>query len=515
MNSTPSVRSLPSALKNKVPDLSLPKYDLNDVKIGVVHIGCGQFHRAHQALYFDDLLNSGDLSWGISAVSWNSGVVRDNLKHQDNLYTVHTNNLSKKPRVVGAIREILVAPENPEAVLARMASPDTKLITLTIGQKGYYCNMSDNTLLLDKPEVRNDFANPTQPQTAMGYLVEAFARRKLAGLPGVTVLPCDNIPGNGVLTEKVVRELAQARDPALAAWIDSNVTFPNTVVDRITPEFRETHRQFLIENHRIDSRAPIFTEDFQQWVIEDKFVPGTKPPLDQFGARFVEDAKPYELLKLRLLNGTHMAIAYTGMMAGHAKVAELMANPGFASFVIKFLDEVAETIPAIPGFNIASYKRSVFERLTSMDDDVERLGRDGSVKLQGRILPSLKDALDQGTPIEAMAYAVAGWMRYVAGHSDSGQDHLVKDPNADRLRGIARAYRQNPAGLLGEQAIFGHDLPQNNHFNKTVGRILGDIYEKGMYQVMAAIDDGNKVINPISQFPIPPRREPQPQVLYG
>ena len=322
-----------AALGGLPAEVRRPAYAPGDVGCGVVHLGIGAFHRAHQAVYLDDLIAAGAGNWRIIGVSLRSADVRDQLAPQDNLFTlVEREGVDERLRIIGSVASVLVAPENPAAVIAAIAAPDTHIISLTVTEKGYCHDPASGTLLTGHPDIVHDLAHPQTPRSAIGYLAAGLDQRRSNNGGPVTIVSCDNLPHNGAVLKAVLSEFARLRDPALAQWIDANVRFPATMVDRIVPATTPADRERLQSRLGVEDRAMVKAEPFTQWVIEDDFA-GPRPPFEQAGAQMVADVRPFELAKLRMLNGAHSTIAYMGLAAGYVTVDQAIADPAIAAVI--------------------------------------------------------------------------------------------------------------------------------------------------------------------------------------
>lgn len=364
------------------PDVERPRYDRDDVQVGVVHLGVGAFHRAHQAVVFDDRLAAGERDWAICGASLKSPAIRDALLPQDGLYTLCVRDFRREHlRVVGSLRELLVAHKSRQALLTRLADPRVRIISLTITEKGYCHDPATCDLARSHPTIAYDLANPHAPQSAPGVLVEALYRRRVIGAAPFTVLSCDNLPSNGATTKRVVTQLAAMRDLDLAKWIDDSVTFPSTMVDRIVPATTDDDRADVAAGLGVVDAWPVVAEPFFQWVVEDCFCAG-RPRLEDSGATLVADVAPFELAKLRLLNGTHSALAYLGYLAGFETLSEVMAEPAFARFARDLMDEeVAPTLAAHGLGDLESYKFQLMERFRNPGHKGAAIGGEDSASL--------------------------------------------------------------------------------------------------------------------------------------
>jgi fructuronate reductase len=439
----------------------------------IVHLGLGAFARAHLALYVEDAAS--DDPWDIIGVSLQRPDQRDRLAPQDWLYTA----LERGPdgsaaRIVGVLTRVLVAPENPEAVLDALADPATAIVSLTITEKGYCHDPASGRLNFSHPGILHDLATPEAPRTAIGFLAEGLRRRHLAGLPPFTVLSCDNLPANGRLLAGLVGELAAARDPALAGWITREGAFPCSMVDRIVPAPVPEDAAEAEAVTGLADAAPVAHEPFRQWVIEDRFVGGLRPRWERAGAIVTPDVEPFELMKLRLLNGAHSALAYLGSLAGRQTIAEAMADPALAGFLTRFWQEVLPTVPPPPGIDLPDYTRSLAARFRNpaIRHRTWQIAMDGSQKLPQRLLGPVRARRALGLPVPCLALAIAAWARYLGGVDEAGAAIDIRDPLATSLRACLEGAGDDPAAriraLLGEAAVFGTDLPLDEGFTGTV-----------------------------------------------
>lgn len=470
-------------------DTAIPAYDRHGAGIGIVHLGVGAFHRAHQAEYTDDALAKSGGNWAILGVSLRNPDVRDSLASQDCLYTVLARGRDgDRARVIGALAEIVFAPDDPALLLSRMADPAVRIVTLTVTEKGYCHDPSTGRLREDDADIASDLANPDRPVTAIGYLVSALAMRKAAGVAPFTVLCCDNLPQNGKVVRGIVLAFAGLRDKALAAWIAKAVPFPCSMVDRIVPATTEADRAAVAALIGVSDHAAVIAEPFRQWVIEDNFACG-RPAWEQVGAEMVADVAPYEEMKLRLLNGSHSMLAYLGYLAGFDYVSEAIDQPSFRRLIIDFMDEeVSPTLDLPPGVDLAAYKSALVERFANpaLQHRTWQIAMDGSQKLPQRFLNTIRDRLDAGAPINRLALGVAAWMRYAAGTDEKGREIDVRDPLADRLRHAGG----DPAGLvdamLGVTEVFAEDLPYSSIFRTAVTEAMTSLMARGAKRTVEA-----------------------------
>ncbi len=450
-----------------------PTYDRSRITEGIVHIGVGGFHRAHQAVYLDDLMQRGQgRDWGICGVGLlpQDSKMRDALVPQDGLYTVMTRDAGgDEARVIGSLTRFLLAPDAPDVALAALAAPGTRLVTLTITEGGYAVD------------------DPARPPVAFDYLTQALARRRAEGTAPFTVLSCDNVQGNGGAARQALLTYAGRRDPALADWIAMHVTFPSCMVDRITPQTTDADRERVRREFGINDAWPVVCEPFRQWVIEDDFCDG-RPPLEDVGAQMVADVHPYELMKLRLLNGGHVAMGYLGALAGYTLIPDVAADPLFASLLQRLWDdEVTPLLAPVPGVDLADYKRTLLVRFANprIADQVARICLDGSAKMPRFLLPSVREQLARGAVPRLLTLAVAGWFRYLQGTDDQGKAITVEDPEAATLQERARAGGDDPRPLLSLRALFG-DLGDSPDFVAHLGADLRMLGREGVRATLAA-----------------------------
>jgi mannitol 2-dehydrogenase len=452
-----------------------PAYDRSDVKAGIVHIGVGGFHRAHQAVYVDDLLNDGVAGdWGICGVGLlpPDRKMRDALSAQDHLYTVLTraSDGTMTARVIGSLVGYLYAPDAPDDVLAVMTRPETRIVSLTVTEGGYD---------IDTREARADAASD-RPSTVFDYVVEALSRRRASGVPPFTVMSCDNLPSNGDVARAAFSGFAERRDPGLGTWIRHNVHFPNSMVDRITPVTTGDDIALLRDEFGVEDAWPVVCEPFRQWVLEDSFGLG-RPPFDRAGVQLTGDVEPYELMKLRLLNGTHQALAYPGILCGYAWAHEATADPAIAGFLRGYMDEARLTLTAPAGADLVEYSRSVLDRFASpyVRDTVARLAAFSSDRLPKFVLPVIRASLAAGRPCPHAIAIIACWARYLEGTDEGGRPLEIEDGLRDQLvKGAARQH-QDPLALLAVTQIFG-GLGQQPEFRETYRRTLEALKAHGV-----------------------------------
>ena len=465
------------------PGVRLP-YDRSRITPGIVHLGIGAFCRAHLAVYVDDILPS-DPSWGIIGASLKRPDTRNALAPQDFLYTLALRSGSgTATRVIGSLLDVLDATTQRDELLAAMVDPRIRIVSLTITEKGYCHDPATGQLDPNHPEIRHDLAHPDTPVSAPGLIVRALELRHAAGISPFTVLSCDNLPANGETTARIITSYAALQGGALANHIASNVAFPSTMVDRIVPATTEDDRKLVLEANGLHDAWPVVTEPFTQWVVEDHF-PAGRPPLETAGVEFVRDVRPFELMKLRMLNGSHSSLAYLGYLAGYEFVSNAIGDPAFHGFIHDLMtQEVMSTLPEDVG-NLASYRDALLERFhnPALRHRTWQIAMDGSQKLPQRLLGTIRDRLTRNASITRAALGVAAWMRYVTGIDEHGRGIEVRDPLAARLRAIAEAAGNAPAklvtGLLKVREVFGDDLPENERLRTMLTDHLASLFRHG------------------------------------
>ncbi|BAM91719.1 mannitol dehydrogenase family protein [Bradyrhizobium oligotrophicum S58] len=478
-------RLSPTTLHRLPIGILKPDYDRARVATGIVHLGLGAFHRAHQAVYTDALLKE-DPRWGILGVSLRSPETRNALAPQGGLYSVTASDgAGHQRRVIGALTGLAVAPEDPAGLLADLADPRVRIVSTTVTEKGYSHDPATGALRADDPDIRHDSANLGHPRSTLGFIVGGLRLRRQQGLPPFAVLACDNLPANGHTLRGLVIAFAALIDRDLAAWIEGEVRFPSTMVDRIVPATTDADRAEIGAALGLDDAWPVVSEPFSQWVIEDDFG-GDRPAWDLSGAQFVRDVAPFELMKLRLLNGAHSTLAYLGYLMGCPTVAAAMAEPDLAGLVADMMrEEVTPTLPALDGFDVATYHAALLQRFRNpaLKHRTAQIAMDGTQKLPQRLLGTIRDRLARGLPITRLALAVAAWLRYVSGTDEQGQPIDLRDPLSQRLRALADeagpvAHRLAPA-LLSLTPVFGNDLPKDSRFSSAVELALDRLFRNG------------------------------------
>jgi mannitol 2-dehydrogenase len=465
--------------------MPVPAYDRDLVTPGVVHFGVGGFHRAHQAMYHDRLLSEGTApDWGICGV----GVMpadrrmKEVLKAQDGLYTLvlkHSDG-TYEPRVIGSIVEYLYAPDNPEAVIEKMAAPTTRIVSLTITEGGYNINDLTGEFDASNEDVVRDLAPGAVPRTVFGLVIEALRRRWKRGLAPFTVMSCDNLQDNGYRSRRAFTAFARLRDPELGDWVEREARFPNSMVDRITPVTTDADRAEVRERFGIEDQWPVVCEPYTQWVLEDAFTAG-RPRYEQVGVQVVDRVEPYELMKLRLLNGSHQALAYFGYLCGYRLVHEAAQDPLFQAFLLGYMDkEATPTLAPVPGVDLDGYKYNLIERFSNpqIRDTIARLCAESSDRIPKWLLPVVREQLAADGEIRRSAAVVASWARYAEGVDEAGQPIEVVDRMRDSLMELARRQRSDPDAFISNRDIFG-DLIDKKPFVSAYRSALASLHERG------------------------------------
>jgi len=459
------------------PEVAVPGYDRERVTAGIVHLGVGGFHRAHQAMYVDRLLTEGlGEEWGICGVGVLPGDarMRDALRDQDHLYTLVVKHADGRlePRVIGSVVDFLLAPDDPGAVLDRLAAPGTRIVSLTVTEGGYHVHPVTGEL--DPSGLAQDLAPGSHPTTAFGFVLEGLARRRAAGLPPYTVMSCDNIRGNGDVARRMLVAFARLKDPALADWVDENVAFPSSMVDRITPVTTAADRALLAERFELDDAWPVVCEPWAQWVLEDAFGNG-RPPWEKAGVQVVPDVEPYELMKLRLLNGSHQAMAYLGHLMGFRYAHDAAGDPLLQGVLRAFMAEVAPTVPPVPGVDLAGYQAALLQRFANpaIADTVARLCAFSSDRIPPWLVPVIRERLAAGASVDRLALVVASWARYAEGTDEAGASIDVVDRRRAAVTAAAREgaflEQRELFGDLAEQPAFASAFQAHLESLRTVG----------------------------------------------
>lgn len=473
--------------------VEVPTYDRNDITVGIVHFGVGGFHRAHQAMYVDKLLRLGQArAWGICGVGVLPGDrrMKDVLEAQDGLYTLALKHADGTwdVSVIGSIVDYLFAPDDPEAVIEKIAAESTRIVSLTITEGGYNFTHDTGEFDRENPDIVHDLRDGAAPTSTFGLIVEALARRRARGLASPTIMSCDNIEGNGTVARKMFLAYAEMKDPELAAWMRTETSFPNSMVDRITPVTTVEVTQALSTRFGVDDQWPVAAEPFTSWVLEDSFVLG-RPPFEQVGVQLVEDVAPYELMKLRLLNASHQALCYFGYLSGYRLVHEVAQDPLFAEFLLSYMDdEATPTLAPVPGVDLDEYKRTLIERFSNPEirDTVARLCAESSDRIPKWLLPVIRENLITDRHIRLSAAIVASWARYAEGVDEDGEPIDVVDQMKDSLVPIARSQHENPTAFIENQSVFG-DLADYPRFVTAYLWALDSLHRVGARKTLESL----------------------------
>jgi len=497
------VRLTSAALTALPAAVAVPGYDRSAITAGIVHFGVGGFHRAHQAMYVDRLLEAaagGDADagaeaargWGICGV----GVLeadrrmKQALEEQDHLYTLvlkHPDG-TLEPRVIGSIVDYLLAPDDPQAVVERLADPAVRIVSLTITEGGYNFDQITGEFDAANPAVQADLVEGALPGTVFGLVVAGLALRRERGIPPFTVMSCDNVPGNGEMARRVFTAFARLKDPALADWIEASVRFPNSMVDRITPATTDDDRALIAREWGIEDAWPVVAEPFEQWVLEDAFGLG-RPAYEDAGVQVVADVEPYELMKLRLLNVGHQAIAYFGILAGYTFAHEAARDPRFVALLRRYWDrEGRPTLHPVPGVDLDAYTGELVERFGNehVRDTLARLAAESSDRIPKWLVPVIRERVAAGGEVDASAAIVASWARYAEGVDESGHPLTIVDRLADSRHAAALAQASDPLAFLRDESLFG-SLATEPAFTEPYLRALGALRERGAEVALAEL----------------------------
>jgi mannitol 2-dehydrogenase len=474
------------------PNIPVPTYDRAAVIPGIVHFGVGNFHRAHQAMYLDNLMSSGRAhEWGICGVGVlpSDARMRDVLATQDGLYTLTLRHPDGRlePRVIGSIVKYIFAPDNPVAVLQQLAEPTTRIVSLTVTEGGYNNHPVTGKFDLGNQAIVSD-AKSSIPSSFFGLIVEGLRRRRAAGIAPFTVMSCDNIQSNGDVAKASFVAFAKIADIEFATWIDTNVAFPNSMVDRITPATTEADVLLVRDDFGIDDQWPVLSEPFKQWVLEESFTLG-RPPFELTGVQVVDDVMPYELMKLRLLNVGHQALAYFGYLAGYRFAHEAMNDPSIRAFVRAYMDhDGTPTLLPVPGIDLEAYKGQAIRRFSNPEvrDTLARLCADTSNRIPKWLVPVIRANLDKDGDVSLSAAIIASWARYAEGIDETGQPIEVVDALSSSLIGRARSYEQDELAFLRDRDLFG-DLIDEPRFTAPYRATLRQLHEEGALQTLKAL----------------------------
>ncbi|HEY7719015.1 MAG TPA: mannitol dehydrogenase family protein [Pedococcus sp.] len=479
------------------PRVARPAYDRTQVRAGIVHFGVGGFHRAHEAMYLDRLMNDGTaLDWGICGVGAlpHDRRVIDTLRAQDGLYTLVVKHPEgrREPRVVGSVVEVLFAPDDPAAVVDRVADERTRIVSTTITEGGYLVNQVTGEFDATDPSIQGDlhadFAGGDSPTTVFGFVVAALDRRRREGRAPFTVMSCDNLPDNGDVARRMMVAFARLKDPALADWMEAEVAFPNCMVDRITPVTAPEDIERLESEFGVQDAWPVVCEPFEQWVLEDRFGQG-RPPFEDAGVQMVDDVVPYELMKLRLLNASHQALCYLGHLAGHRYAHEVCRDPLFVDFLLAYMErEASPTLPDVPGVDLDRYRHQLVERFANPEvrDTLARLCAESSDRIPKWLVPVIRANLASGGEIDRSALVVASWARYAEGVDEQGEPIEVVDRLRDRVMAAAARQGEDRLAFVRDRDLFG-DLADDPRFAAAYTSALDALHTKGARATLEAL----------------------------
>lgn len=461
----------------------VPAYSRASLKTGILHFGVGNFHRAHLAVYLDDLFNKGhDHDWALvgTGVMEHDEKLRQTLASQDFLTTViEQDNDVSAAHVTGAMIDF-IPPSDKQAILEKLSDPAIRIVSMTITEGGYFIDPATQKFDPGHPAIVKDGINPNDPATVFGFIVAGLKLRNAKGLPPFTVMSCDNVPHNGVVTRNAVSGLAKLSDPNFSEWIVANVAFPNAMVDRITPATSDRERKICAEQFGVEDKWPVFCEQFKQWVIEDNFPLG-RPAFELVGAEFVEDVTPWEYMKIRILNGGHAVIAYLGGLMDIHFVHEAMQTPLVRDYLKKVIDdEIRPTIGPVPGTNLEAYQIQIERRFSNpkIADTIRRLCFDGLNRQPKFIVPPIADRLKAGKSINGLALESALWCRYCFGTTESGKIIDPNDPNWDVMKSTAALAKVNPQTWLDMEDVYG-EVGQHSEMKNLFAYYLNDIWSNG------------------------------------
>ena len=478
-------------------EVPTPSYDRTALHVGIVHFGVGGFHRAHQAMYLDALMNEGkaldSAICGVGVLSHDKHMA-EVMQDQDCLYTLvvkHPDG-SLEPRVIGSLADYLFAPDDPAAVVDRMADPATRIVSLTVTEGGYHVHPVTGEFDDRDPDIRHDIEagdrSDVKPRTMFGFVTAALRRRRADGTPAFTVMSCDNIQGNGDVAHKMITAFARLQDAGLADWIEREVPFPNSMVDRITPVTSDDDRAVLADRFGIEDAWPVVCEPFTQWVLEDRFADG-RPSYEDAGVQLVDDVEPYELMKLRLLNASHQALCYLGYLSGYRYAHEVCQDPLFADFLLAYMDrEATPTLEPVPGVDLDAYKPNLIERFANPEvrDTLARLCAESSDRIPKWLLPVVRRNLADKGDIARSALVVAAWARYAEGVDEQGEPIEVVDRLSEQLVATARRQHDEPLAFIADRDLFG-DLVDDERFVEAYTSALESLHTNGARATLEAL----------------------------
>lgn len=471
-----------------------PTYDRSSISAGIVHLGVGGFHRAHEAMYLDALMNAGKaLDFGIIGVGVlpHDRRIVDTLNEQDGLYTLvqkHPDG-SLEPRVIGSLLRMLHAPSDPEAVVSALVDPAIRIVSMTITEGSYLIDQVTGEFEADHPSIQADLQQGAVPTTAFGFVVEGLRRRRADGTTPFTVMTCDNLPGNGDTAHQSIVAFARLKEPELADWIDEHVSFPNCMVDRITPVTTPADVEALSDRFGVDDGWPVVCEPFTQWVLEENFTDG-RPPWEDAGVQIVEDVVPYELMKLRLLNASHQALAYLGYLSGYRYAHEVAADPLFSQFLLGYMEfEGTPTLPKVPGVDLEAYREELVARFANPEvrDTLARLCAESSDRIPKWLVPVISANIAAGRSVDRSALVIAAWARYAEGVDEYGAPIEIVDHRKEAVMRAA-ADKDDPLSFIRDTTLFG-DLQQHEEFTGSYRRSLTSLHDIGALATLRAFQE--------------------------
>lgn len=476
-------------------EVTIPLYNRSKIKSGIVHIGIGGFHRSHEAFYMDQVLGQQNVTdWGICGIALLEAdrKIFDCLAKQDGLYTLMINGSdgTLNARVIGSITEYLFAPSNPEAVIEKISDPGIKIITLTITEGGYNFSETTGEFQIMEPAIQRDLKYPENPRTVFGFITQALKRRRDRGIAGLTIQSCDNIQKNGDISKKMLLAYVNEAEPGLTEWIDKHVTFPNCMVDRITPATKPSDTENLKSVYGIDDAWPVVCEPFIQWIIEDNYSNG-RPDWASTGVQFVPDVGPYEKMKIRLLNAGHSLLGFTGTLYGCNTVDEAVRIPMLRSFLREFMDrEVTPVLEKVEGIKIEDYKDTLIQRFENpnIKDQLSRICLESSAKIPKFLLPTIKEQLERGGQTKRGAVIVAAWCRYYELAGTPGHNYEIVDKMEDVLHNNALvSVSGDPLAFLKIETVFS-DLVRSKRFVDTYLTIIDSVRKYGIAETIRNLD---------------------------
>jgi mannitol 2-dehydrogenase len=485
-----------STLAHLPASIARPGYDRRRMFPGLVHIGVGGFNRSHLAVYLDDLLSRGESKpwseFGIGLLPPDKRI-HSALVEQDFLYgLLLVDSDQQSYRIIGSLAGHLYAPESTEAVLEKLSSPDCAIVSLTVTEGGYFIEDASGRFLADHSDIRHDLEHHASPRTWLGYVAEACSRRMQLGRGPFTLLSCDNVQANGATARKALLSFGEARDAALRKWMEANISFPNSMVDRITPRTTEENRATIAQKFGVLDLAPVVSEPFRQWVLEDAFIAG-RPAWEQVGAQMTTDVAPYEMTKMRLLNGGHSTIGYVADLLGYSTIAEAAGDPLLHQLLIQFMAEVHPTLKRLPGIDLDDYTATIVKRFSNVAirDQVARICSDGCAKIAKFLVPSLVDLLNKSENPRVLPFVIASWLHYLRGRDESGRTMTISDSSLDCLKPFLDACGGNAGLALSVRSLFGDLASTHPHL---VTQVQMDLDHLRSHGVRAAI---TQILNPV------------------